>query len=142
MLKCIEIQSGMEDITPDTMSENYHALGLSYFMTEKYEEAEEAANKALELNPELNKVGAANILNLLALISKNLGNYDKAVEYYKNRISVLKNIDDDDARSAIADTLDDLATLLYQLDRNEEAIGYFKEGLGYIEGEENSISQE
>ena len=142
MQDCIEIQSDMEDITSETMSENYHALGLSYFMAEKYEEAEETANKALELNPELNKVGAANILNLLALISKNLGNYDKTVEYYKNRISVLKNIDDDDARSAIADTLDDLATLLYQLDRNEEAIGYFKEGLGYIEGEENSISQE
>ena len=132
----------MEDITPATMSENYYSLGLSYFMAEKYEEAEEAANKALELNPELNKVGAANILNLLALISKNLGNYDKAVEYYKNRISVLKNINDDDTRSAIADTLDDLATLLYQLDRNEEAIGYFKEGLGYIGGEEYSISQE
>jgi tetratricopeptide (TPR) repeat protein len=70
-------------------SETYYNLGIGYFHLKKYEEAEKVFLKSIKLNE------YPDSYLYLGAINKILGNYDKALYFYRERIKRSKKAEDD-----------------------------------------------
>jgi tetratricopeptide (TPR) repeat protein len=73
----------------DNESETYYNLGISYFHQKKYDEAKKSFLKSISINE------YPDSYLYMGAINKILGNYDKALYYYRERIKRSKKGEDD-----------------------------------------------
>jgi serine/threonine protein kinase/Flp pilus assembly protein TadD len=93
----------------------HYELGVVYAVNEFLDEAVEELNTAIKLDPNYGEA-----LNMLGYTSFGLGNFEKAIEYFKKYASV---------SPGDANPLDSMAEIYLRMGRLDEAIAKYKEVL-------------
>jgi tetratricopeptide (TPR) repeat protein len=94
---------------------SHYYLGMYYRFNNMFGQAIEELGKALELDPTY-----GDALNLLAYTYSDMGDFEKAIEYFKNYASIFPRD---------ANPLDSMAELYFRMGRLDEAIAKYKEAL-------------
>lgn len=93
ILKIIEIYNRVLELEPGN-SDAYYNLGILYYNSKDYDNAEKFLKRAIAIDYHLN----AHLY--LAYLYELKGEYDKAIEYLRNRIRYRKGLDDEFAEEA------------------------------------------
>lgn len=117
----------------DETIENARALyriADTYELCGRYTDAEKLYLKAIEIQKKSwgeNHLEYANLLNSMGLISKQLGNYSKAEDYYLKGLSICKSIGRLD--TLYATILNDIADLFQSTDNYDKAEIFYKNAI-------------
>jgi len=93
ILKIIEIYNRVLDLAPGN-SDAFYNLGILYYNSKDYDKAEKFLKRAIAIDNHLNSH------LYLAYLYEIKGEYDKAIEYLRNRIRYRKGLDDEFAEEA------------------------------------------
>jgi adenylate cyclase len=122
--------NSFEKITDDerkTVADANGQIAFCYYKLDKYIEAIEFFQKALDLQREMGDMeSVASTLNNIGLNYKMRGNYDKAIEYYEQTIS----IDEEMGKgNEIAKTLNNIGMVYRSWGKYDKAIEYLERSL-------------
>jgi adenylate cyclase len=105
----------------------YENIGLCYYKLDKYSDAIEWFQKALDLQRELGNLEAvASSLNNIGLNYKMRGNYDKAIDFYEQTIRIDEELG---KGNEIAKTLNNIGMVYRVWGKYDKAIDYFERSL-------------
>lgn len=127
-----ETISLIEEATPllEIFPSEYHKafflqnIGTSKTILNQLEEASQYADASLELWVKLaNKLGMANVYNLLGVINKSLGNYGAALSYWQNCPEIFTEIGN---VQGLASVYNNIAATNNQIGNYAEALEYYQ----------------
>ena len=127
--KCIRIQKRI-NYNRD-ISYCYNALGALYIRFAKYDLAIENLITALKYSH--NEYEKNKIYNNLGVCSKNIGQYKKAIEYFKQSIN---NIAENDYR-LLPNVLNNIGSCYHKLHKDSLSLNYYHKALQFFDKAEN-----
>lgn len=123
---------GIEGIADDILADRIMDIGVMLARQEKYDECIEVTERALTMTTEDNLNLLRSIHSNLAYLYKEKGEFGKAEEHYRERITIMKRQGNETSPHDLADAYDDLGVCLFLLDKNEEAIKKLERALDIL----------
>lgn len=114
-------------------------LGKNLFSQGMNDECLEVLLNALSLTSDENVEQLQSIHSNLAGLYKEKGELDKAEGHYREQIAIIEKQGEEVSPHNLADAYDDLGVLLFQIDRNSEAIVVLEHALQIIRYKEDEI---
>ena len=127
-LEYLDLQGKIKDEDRETITSVYNRIGLCYYKLDKYSEAIDWFQKALDMQREMGDLeSVATTLNNIGLNYKMRGNNDKAIEYYEQTIRIDEELG---KGNEIAKTLNNIGMVYRVWGKYDKAIEYFERSLG------------
>jgi adenylate cyclase len=123
----LDVQAIDKDKKNERIAGCYESLGLCYYKLDKYSEAIDAFQSALDLQRETGDLeSVASTLNNIGLNYKMRGNYDKAIEYYEQTVQIDEQLG---KGNEIAKTFNNIGMVYRVWGKYDQAIDYFERSL-------------
>ncbi|MHA1911932.1 MAG: tetratricopeptide repeat protein [Candidatus Kariarchaeaceae archaeon] len=105
----------------------YSALGTSYFLKGDISQAQNYNLRAIEIfHREGRSLDLSSGFNNMGIINRDIGNYDKALEYFKEALKIQEMLDN---KRHISYSFNNIGLCLYDKGNLEDALDYFNRSL-------------
>lgn len=130
--ECVKRLEKIDSIPSEIIVDHLMDVGMMLARQEKYDECIEVTERALTMTTEDNLNLLRSIHSNLAYLYKEKGEFGKAEEHYRERITIMKRQGNETSPHDLADAYDDLGVCLFLLDKNEEAIKKLERALDIL----------